>query len=319
VTRGAQEAVFCSYIGSRDSSLMRGSGVTKVDCLPRIIGPEGDTFWFHGGEGRFDGQLNFWNDQEVKHTISLKDFPSSSAKTSWGVGDQTFFKEALKRLDSVRQTSSARYLLGLILSVTNHIPWMMPDDAPSGFAPPGDLKHPSYLTTAYTDAALGDFIDGLKSLGLWQDLFLIVSSDHGNMVPPMSDIYPADPLASAKLMSHINLLLIGGIVESALESVREKSLHIDHVVSQADIASLIADLVGIRNRRLFSDHPLAPVREIPVISILEESVFSPETGEVWSRQGLSRGTLMSANSQSQKTMLYYRAFLQFLGMPTPLP
>ena len=317
VTRGGQEAVLCGYLGSRDTSLMRGTAATSWDCLPKIVSEVATTFWYHGGEGLFDQQEAFWWAQGVHDTMSLKDFSSDVPKSSWGIGDLGFFQAVVPRLERLQRESTGRYLLGMALTLTNHIPWDLPPDAPSDLRAKNDESHPSYRTTSYADFALGDFVKNLKKASLWKDVLMVVVSDHGNRNPPYNNLYKHAPTASASLDSHVQFFLIGGITEEALAHHNSGRIELGHFVSQADVASLISDIIGVKNKRLFGSNPFEVNRRQPVLSILEEQVFAPAEGKVWGRGGLNQGMLENDSKEALKAQLYYRAFMEFAGMPTP--
>ncbi len=317
VTRGGQEAVLCGYLGSRDTSLMRGTAATSWDCLPRIVSDVATTFWYHGGEGLFDQQEAFWRAQGVHDTMSLKDFSDDVSKSSWGVGDLGFFQAVLPRLERLHRESAERYLLGMALTLTNHIPWDLPSDAPSDLRGKTRESHPSYRTTSYTDFALGAFVRKLKQSGLWDDMIMVVVSDHGNRNPPYADLYKDARTANASLDSHVQFFLIGGITEEAIALHHSDRLDVHHIVSQADVAFLISDIIGVRNKRFFGSNPFQVSRSQPLISILEEQVFAPAVGEVWARSRLNQGALNDDSEEPLKAQLYYRAFMEFAGMPTP--
>jgi phosphoglycerol transferase MdoB-like AlkP superfamily enzyme len=319
VTRGAQEAIFCGYLGSRDTSLMRGGAVARVDCLPDYIrrqsdqgGPKGDVFWFHGGEGRFDGQLEFWRSRGVGQLISLQDFPSDAPRTGWGVSDRTFFERAAGSIAKLRQDSPADYELGMLLSVTNHIPWDLPRDATVSPAANGELGHPSYYTTAYTDAAVGELLAGLRTTGVWQDALIVIASDHGNNVPPYADLYGQSPTRDTWLQSHVNLLLTGGLVDEALAAAGRPSLTIDRLVSQTDIATTLAAVAGV-DARLMGESLFAAHRQLPVLADLEEGVFDPVDERLFRRAEVVGVALRTLSPGERKAMLYYRAFLQYIN------
>lgn len=317
VTRGGQEAVLCGYLGSRDTSLMRGTAATSWDCLPKIVSEVATTFWYHGGQGLFDQQEAFWRAQGVHDTISLKDFSDDVPKSSWGVGDLGFFQAVVPRLARLQRESTGRYLLGMALTLTNHIPWDLPSDAPSDLWDKNRESHPSYRTTSYTDFALGAFVKNLKNTDLWRDMLMVVVSDHGNRNPPYSDLYKHARTASASLDSHVQFFLIGGITEEALAHHNSGRIDVGHFVSQADVASLISDIIGVKNKRLFGDNPFDVNRRQPVLSILEEQVFAPAEDKVWGRSRLNQGMLENGSKETLKVQLYYRAFMEFAGMPTP--
>lgn len=315
VTRGAQEAAFCGYLGSRDTSLMRGGSIARIPCLPESIAGKGDVFWFHGGEGRFDGQLAFWKARGVAHELALEDFPEGTERTGWGVSDRMFFTRAATEVEAVRSKSRASFLLGMLLSVTNHIPWDLPKDAlkKGGVNLTGE-EHPSFYTTAYTDAALGTFLESLKQHGTWNDTLLIVASDHGNQVPPRADLYHGWPGGEIWRQTHINLVLAGGLAEEALQSTGNEHLLFEHIVSQSDIAALLAHVSGT-NLQVMGEHPMRAPRTLPVLADLEEGVFVPGTGRLLTRDDLSQATPPRMNAEDRRALLYYRAFLQFINQP----
>lgn len=310
VTRGAQEAAFCGYLGSRDTSMMRAGALRRFDCLPeKAKGAE--VFWFHGGEGRFDGQLAFWRERGVALQMSLQDFDAATARTGWGVGDRAFFARAAEQLSALRRESTKEFALGLMLSVTNHIPWDLPADAFNAAAKLGEGEHPSHQTTAYTDAALGEFLDGMKRDGSWADAFLVIASDHGNNVVPRVDLYAGREDRAAWLQSHVNLLLGGGIVDEALADLGGGALRFEHLVGQADVAALMAYVTGM-DVRVFGENPLRATRSLPVVSDLEEGLFVPAEQRLYPRVQTLTAPGKNVGAEGRRALLYYRAFLELI-------
>jgi hypothetical protein len=205
----------------------------------------------------------------------------------------------------------------MALSLTNHIPWDLPADHLDGLGSGPQGGHPSYITTRYTDAAVGAFVTSLKHAGLWDDLLMLVVSDHGNGLPPYHDLYHGAPTAAAQLDSHVQFFLVGGLAEEALAHYGLTRMDLNHFVSQADAAVLMADVIGVHNKRFFGINPFTESRNQPLIAILEEQVFSPHLGESWPRSRLNQGALKDQPRDALKAQLYYRAFMEFVGMPTP--
>jgi len=322
VTRGAQEATFCGYLGSRSTSLMRGEASARMVCLPDLIdaGPvhpkDGVVAWLHGGDQRFDGQVEFWRSHGITEFMSLDDFPSEAPRNGWGIGDKTFFRAAAARLIALRQRTKAAYVLGMALSVSNHIPWALPSDAGEESHLPRAMGHPSYATTAYADAALGELVATLHSSGLWNHTLIIVASDHGTLVPPLFDLYQGQNHPDLQLASHINMLLSGGLMHRALETQGLANLRIDRLVSQADVAPLIADVLSISGRFMAED-PLLQERHLPVLSDLEQDLFDHESGRAFSSGDV---TTVETNAHAlkpdeRKALLFYQSFLQYIYQP----
>ncbi len=219
VTRGGQEAAWCGIPTATNTSLMRSFPLFKLACIGDVARthPEllSKIIWMHGGDTRFDGQLNFWQHHGAETFLTSSDFDSKTPKTGWGVSDLALFERAATQLDA---TSSPRLLLPMILSVTNHIPWDLPADAPPSISQI-PAEHASHRTTAYFDFALGQFIDELKKNGQWKNAVIIVASDHGGLELVRNPSYKANnPLKWEHLASHINLTLTGGVVEDSVRA-----------------------------------------------------------------------------------------------------
>jgi hypothetical protein len=316
VTRGAQEAVYCAYLGSRDTSLMRGHAIVTPTCLPDLVAKRGDvaTFWYHGGEGRFDSQAAFWKERRVGEILSQKDFPDSAPRTGWGVGDLSFLATAGGRLEQLMATTPASAVLGMVLTVTNHIPWRLPDDAPPHIHQlAAGVGHPSWATTAYADEALGRFLKRLEASGLWQDTLLVLVSDHGTSVPPYADIYGADPAASERLQSHVNLIVTGGLVDRVLAAAGRSAVVRRELVSQADVGGFLAYLLGLQDASFLGEALFTNARRAPVLSDLEQGLFSPGTGKFFSNRDVVDAEADGRPEDERLSLLYFRAFLQYIS------
>lgn len=316
VTRGAQEAVYCAYLGSRDTSMMRGRTIVTPTCLPDLVAKRGDvaTFWYHGGEGRFDSQAAFWKERRVGEILSQKDFPDSTPRTGWGVGDLSFLATASRRLEQLMATTRASAILGMALTVTNHIPWRLPDDAPPHIQRlAAGVGHPSWATTAYADEALGRFLERLQSSGLWQNTLLVLVSDHGTSAPPYADIYGTDPAAAERLQSHVNLVVAGGLVDQVLEATGQGAVVRREIVSQADVGGFFAYLLGLQDASFLGEALFAKARRAPVLSDLEQGLFNPGTGKFFSNHDVVDAVADGRPEDEQLSLLYFRAFLQYIS------
>lgn len=326
VTRGGQEAVFCGHISSRDTSLMRYDAVAPIRCLSDLLqnplpdGGQVETFWHHGGNGLFDNQLSFWRKHGMQRIMTQDDFAPETPQTSWGVGDLTFLQKSAKELKKRRDASTAVAQVGMLLTVSNHIPWDLPRDV-IPWALPLEAKHLSYTTTAYTDHALRLFMDTLKAEGLWDDALIILASDHGNQVPAYQDIYPDRPTAMARLQSHINFIIAGGLAEKALRDLRLPSLQRDVLVSQVDISQFLADTLGLREFSSMGENPFHEKRQLPVLSRLEQHLFDPASHTLidpsaWQSRPLFDVTAMpdeASRESKERNLLFYRSYIDYIS------
>ena len=325
VTRGAQEAVSCGYLGGMSTSLMRNRPDVKVTCLSQLLtngllpnGKRAVTFWYHGGEGRFDGQLSFWSNRGMQSLLSFKDFPAKTPQTDWGYSDVSLMATSQQKIAALRSRKDVDLAFGTILTVTNHIPWALPSDSPPGLPSRGTPDaHESWHTTSYTDFAIGELVRGLREAQVWSKTILIITGDHGNLLPPYQRVGNKKP-GPEELQTHVPLIVSGGITESTLESgSRFDELSGGHwsepIVSQADIAPLTAYFLGLTESHFFGELPLAGERIAPVVTDLGQSVYAPGPRILISDKDMLNPRLVAPTSEKDFLTLYYRGFLQFIA------
>ncbi len=282
ITRAAQEATFCSHIGGEYYSLMRGTSQLanqSVACIPKLIKSQGGfSFWFHGGEPKFDSQVKFWKNQGLEKFLSGDDFSDQESRTGWGVSDRVLFSRSARELERLSTLDgSIKYFVGLILSISNHIPWTVPDDRPASLE---DLSgrisgHPSYASARYADFALGEFVNDLKNKQLWEKTLLIVSGDHGHLAEPYRNdlISPSNPNYEEELLSHVPLIVSGGIGESAAMKINKHQ--VTAFVSHGSIFSFMAYILDLQTD-VKADPLFAEPARLKVYSDLESRLYCPE-------------------------------------------
>ncbi len=315
VTRSGQEAVWCGYLSGQDSSMMRGRPDVRVPCLPKLASGNNKalSLWLHGGDGRFDGQRQFWLEQGVDEVMSLEEFPPDAPRTGWGIGDITWAEAAVQKLKADRNVTDATWILAMLLTVTNHIPWDLPDDAPAHIK---DITrfggHRKYATTMYSDAALGRMIDGLKKEGLWDKTLLFVTGDHGNLERPWVAPDGEGEAVAGRLLSHVPLVVSGGLTEKLRELSPTISGRVSRHVSIAGIAPTIASIAGIEGRWLSRDvfSPLQPTIWVD----LGHALFVPGSSEKIDRVHLMQRHDERADSREKRSaVLHYRALSHLLN------
>lgn len=307
VTRGGQEAVFCGYLSGRNNSMMKERRDVKEPCITETF--PGQSIWFHGGHGKFDNQRNFWATRGVDHLMSAKDFEKNTPQTSWGYSDVALYKKSIQQLATITQQNPRDPILGMILSLTNHIPWDLPKDCPKDLRKQAHkLSSPKHGTSLYADYALGVLIKGLKKAKLWQRSLVFVVSDHGVAGEPYHQI-PAPYNSIEYLKSHIVMLLAGGLVERAGLA----GTNINQTVSQADIAPLIAWITGQPNQRFMGEMLLTRERKRPVVVDLGGKIFDPDGGTTFSNQTQLIPPQRDLPLSQRTTLSYYRAVLNYIN------
>ena len=307
VTRGGQEATLCGNFSGRNTSLMRNFDSLPYRCITDALSDEtAAKYWYHGGDGRFDGQEAFWRRHNVKDIMTVKSFPSDAARTGWGVGDLILFKEAANKIRGLSQQDPS-FSLGMLLSVTNHIPWQMPGNSTKA----DDSSEPWFLTTTYTDTSVGALVDELKKSNIWKSTLLFVISDHGNKTKPHADLYKGSKNSNQLLQSHVNLIVSGGITEEALERDKQLPIVFDHLVGQADVATTIADIVALEPYLSMGKNLFEETSSYPILSQTEEGVYIPALDQLVPYSEINKN-LPEITSPDWLYRFHYKAALEYL-------
>lgn len=311
VTRGAQEALWCGYPGQQFNSMMRQRRDIQIDCLPRQLEKSGRGMghWFHGGEARFDSQASFWVSQGVKDLLSRKDFAENIPATPWGASDLALSREILNRLPKLPK--SPLHLI-MMLTITNHMPWVLPDDAPDTLRN-RSWDHPSHGTLAYQDLALGQLTEGLRRSATWPRTLLLLVGDHGHLAPIMPGSPSHDRVTDEEKLSHVPWIISGGIGETlAHEFLQDKEFQsiLRQPISQTDIGRFLADLIDIPLMTV-GENPFLPPQErrLPVVSHLGNRVYFPSAGQSVPRQALT-GKINTFDHSIRLGLLTYKALTQ---------
>lgn len=183
---GTSDAEFSVLTGLLpDLRRMAAMGIAERNQLlglPSSLKQEGyQTFSFHGNEA------SFWN-RNVNHpklgieSLHFEAVMPKEDSIGWGVADHLVFPYALDVL-----AGSEKPFFGFIISLTSHHPF--PDISDEyhqldvSEIPDGEFRR--YLKLAnYTDRVLGEFIERAKTLGLWNNMMLVLYGDHR---PPLPD------------------------------------------------------------------------------------------------------------------------------------
>lgn len=150
------------------------------DMLPQILktqaGYTADAF--HAYEGSFWNRNNMYQAMGYDRFYSKKDFQLDE-RLGWSLGDKSFFRQSL---DVMAQEKPPFY--SFLITLSSHHPYTLPASVQE--LDTGELKGTilgDYLQAVhYVDAALGEFVEGLKREGLWDQTILAFYGDHDNSI-----------------------------------------------------------------------------------------------------------------------------------------
>ncbi|GJM78541.1 hypothetical protein HMSSN139_10370 [Paenibacillus sp. HMSSN-139] len=97
----------------------------------------------------------------------------------WSLGDKSFFKQSLEVMAQEKQP-----FYSFLITLSSHHPYSLPASVQE--LDTGEFKGTifgDYLQAVhYVDAALGEFVEGLKREGLWDHTILAFYGDHDNSI-----------------------------------------------------------------------------------------------------------------------------------------
>jgi hypothetical protein len=241
--------------------------------LPEILRAAGwrSFLWIHNGDQTFYRRDRFYPPRGFR-VIDGRDFPPSDPRTNWGYSDRSLMARSLTALDALEEPFAA-----MILTVSNHHPFQVPDDATTTFDPPtasraGFVKVPGLpqllglhtggmlKTIHYTDEAVGAFFAGARLRPWFPRTLFVVAGDHGLPIAPLSGTPSAHEFD--ELRHRVPLLLVSSLLPS--------SGPVPGPVSLYDVPPTLLGLLGLpvppeMSGRDFLD-PRAAADDEPVIA-----------------------------------------------------
>lgn len=243
-TSDAEFAVHNSIYPVSEQSIYKTYTENDFFTLPHLLKEEGySTTAYHGYKEEFWNRSVIYPKQGIDDFVSLEDLNQDEI-IGLGISDKSFYEQTLKKL---KQENNPFY--AFIITLTSHNPYKIPKALQKI-----DLleKHEhtlfgNYLEAInYADEALGEFIEGLKTEGLYDQSIIIIYGDHSglfstrennkeNMTEFLNEEYRYD--------NSMNVPLIIHIPNSGLKEVN--SIAGSHV----DLFPTILNLLGLENNK----------------------------------------------------------------------
>nr|WP_138754663.1 LTA synthase family protein [Paenibacillus sinopodophylli] len=160
-------------------AMSTGYGDRVLPSLPRLLGDKGyESNTFHIND------VTFWDRNRMYPALGFTkyyDKPSfeNDHFNSFGASDEELYKVGLEKLQAFKQQNKPFY--AQFVTTSSHHPFKVPDDKQRITMPDGlqGSQLGDYLTALnYTDYALGQFIEGLKASGLWDNTIFVAYGDH---------------------------------------------------------------------------------------------------------------------------------------------
>ena len=236
----------------------------SYDALPRLLRAHGyAALAMHGDRAGFWNRAHMYPALGFERFVSKKDYEVDEV-FGLGLSDGSFFRQSLAMLEA-----QERPFYAFLVTLSSHYPFGFPELLKAAAFDQGDEAEGailrSYLAAIhYFDREFGNFIDGLKSSGLYGESVIILYGDHA-AIPKWDAASLAkllgkdlDDERSWRAVSTVPLMVrVPGV--ATLPHVRGRAL------GQIDIPSTAASLLGVEfssgfGRNIFAPEPAsAPV------------------------------------------------------------
>lgn len=210
------------WLGMPTASLMKMTD--KSSNLPAIAESLGTygykcDFWY-GGDVGFTNMNSYLYESGYKTVRGDMYFSAEDRNYSkWGVPDHVVLDSVANNIIN-RKDIDGRWMT-TVLTLSSHEPWEVPYQR---------LDEKKRNSMAYTDDCMGKFVERLKQSPVWNDLLVVVLSDHGiksNQKQQNSDYEVA----------HIPMVWIGG-------AVKEHRV-VSSIMAQSDMAATLLGQLDI--------------------------------------------------------------------------
>ena len=219
------------YPGQPTSSIIRyPNKIQNLPGLPKVLKSLGyATQALYAGDATFFNMSGYFLSAGHDKMITQLDFKQSSAKTKWGIHDHEAFNWLFNDLQEKAKSGIPSYTT--FLTISSHEPFDVPYHR---------LEDERLNAFAYTDDCLGKFVTKLKNSPAWENLLLIISSDHGDHF-----VHVDTPE-----YAHIPFIMLGGAIKQPEE--------FSQIISQNDLPAIVLGQLGIaHNEFIFSRDPLS--------------------------------------------------------------
>jgi len=154
----------------------------QYKALPQLLAKNGyKTYSMHGDVPTFWNRSNIYPGLGYQKAFGLNDYVVTTpvGKGPSDLGDEDLFSQSLPRLESFKQP-----FMATLITMSLHTPFILPENLQTLNIPTEtNLTQTQweYLQAAhYTDKTIGEFIDGLKKDGLYDNSLILIWGDHGS-------------------------------------------------------------------------------------------------------------------------------------------
>ncbi|AIQ42222.1 LTA synthase family protein [Paenibacillus sp. FSL R7-0297] len=244
-TSDAEFIVNTSFYVPPDGPATEMYAPKDLPSLPKLLQAQGyDTATFHTNE------VDFWNRGELYNALGFnryydKAYFGEEDLVFYGSSDEVLYNKTSAELARMDQSEQPFY--SHVISMSSHNPFTIPESKYKMTLPEryeGTLVGNYIRAENYADYALGQFMDELKSSGVWDNSVVVLYGDHRGL--PIFSLKDDDKVLMEEILGHeynerdlINIPLIISATGITSPSVKEQ------LGGQVDILPTVANLLGV--------------------------------------------------------------------------
>lgn len=210
-TSAGELAIWYGALPVPGEVLMRARPFLPLSGLPEALRGAGwrSLLWIHNSDWEIFREDQFFLPRGFQ-MIDEKGFSAQDPGTNWGKSDKALMRRAISALGRLEEPFGA-----MVLTITNHLPFQLPDDARErypipasvraaierqpGFGTSQKLYLPAMLETVhYTDEAVGEFFAMARSRPWFERTLFVIASDHGLALAPPEGVPDLAELADLR-------------------------------------------------------------------------------------------------------------------------
>lgn len=226
-TQCGQVVTQCGIDGVRSTPLMDLYPKSNLRCIQEFTKERGyETYFTYNADNSFNNQSSFYNKRLVDKIFDIHAFPKDAVTGGWGVSDYELIKLSLNKLKYAQQP-----FMVTILTLTNHAPYTLPNDAPDDIKNLKTNNHDKIIR--YVDFVFAQFYKQL--IKDFPNTIVVLVADH-SLKTPKSDINRKDDFIKA---ARIPFSIIVPEIPKQLAGKKIPSL-----TSQMDVTPTVLSLLG---------------------------------------------------------------------------
>ncbi len=209
----------------------------QYNALPQLLVNSGyETYSMHGDVPTFWNRSNIYPSLGYQKAYDLDDYVVTRpvGKGPSDLGDEDLFSQSLPRLKNFKQP-----FMATLITMSSHTPFILPDDLQTLQIPSDttlNYQQQQYLESVhYTDKAIGEFIDGLKKDGLYNNSLIFIWGDHGSFTNISSALGQDKNTLPELANSQVPMIILGTNLTGTINTPG----------SHLDIYPTITNLLGI--------------------------------------------------------------------------